>query len=96
MTFLTLDRNLTGNREGQRKACAGICAGSLLFDVATRIVTVMRFDAHTNSDAAILLSGSGMAVPLASTPVRNRIEAEFEVAATVAKSFSPVIRPGKI
>lgn len=30
MTFLTLGRNLIGNWEEQRKACAGICAGSLV------------------------------------------------------------------
>ncbi len=57
---------------------------------------MVRFDAHANSDAAVLLSGSGMAVPLASTPVRDGIETEFEVPATVSKSFSPVLRPGKI
>src|SRR3546814_2718524 len=92
-TSRILDPNLIGS--SREKACAGFCAGFVSFNIAARIMAMMRLDPRTNAGAAVLFSRSRMAMDLASAAVRDGIKAELEIATALAESLPPV-RLGKI
>src|SRR3546814_5042673 len=92
-TSRSLDPNLIGS--SREKACAGFCAGFVSFNIAARIMAMMRLDPRTNAGAAVLFSRSRMAMDLASAAVRDGIKAELEIATALAESLPPV-RLGKI
>src|SRR3546814_3800266 len=86
-TSRILDPNLIGS--SSEKACAGFCAGFVSFNIAARIMAMMRLDPRTTAGAAVLFSRSRMAMDLASAAVRDGIKAELAIATAIAESLPP-------
>src|SRR3546814_18789223 len=89
-TSRILDPNLIGS--SREKACAGFCAGFVSFNIAARIMAMMRLDPRTNAGAAVLFSRSRMAMDLASAEVRSVLKEELEIATALGKSLTTVQR----